>query len=417
MNTGKSALTVSQLNEYLRMMMDGDRVLANVTVIGELSNYKVYASGHAYFSLKDAEGQLKAVMFRAYAAKIPFQPKDGMQVIVHGRVSVYGASGQYQLYADSMQPDGVGSLALQFEQLKRKLEAEGLFDESRKRPIPPYPERIGIVTSPSGAAIHDLIRILGRRFPAAEVLLFPSLVQGAGAAEMLASGVEFFGMTGWADVVILGRGGGSVEDLWAFNDENLARTVANCPIPVISAVGHESDFSICDFVADLRAATPSAAAELVVPDRRVLLEELSEERIRLDRAINRSLSDAAERLDRLAASGVMAHPERITDPYRMRLSEAARRLDAEIEQILAAKRGQIAEIGGKLGALSPLAVLSRGYAAVSLGEKTITRAGQISVGDAVSIRFSDGCATARVTEVKERKGDDTDGNENTKDEF
>ena len=276
-------LTVTELNEYLRMQMDGDSVLSSLFVRGELSNCKLYTSGHLYFTVKDSESQLSGVMFRSYAAGLRFVPKDGMRVILHGRVSVYPARGQYQIYADEMIPDGAGSLAMQFEQLKRKLEAEGLFDSMRKRPIPKFPKRIGVITSPTGAAVHDIMNILSRRFPCAEMLLFPSQVQGEGAAEQLMMGLWFFQANEAADVIILGRGGGSAEDLWAFNDERLARAVADCSIPVISAVGHESDFTICDFVANLRAPTPSAAAELAVPSRDQLLGELEIYRQRLCR--------------------------------------------------------------------------------------------------------------------------------------
>ena len=241
MQTDRQALSVTQLNEYLKMVIEGDRVLSNVFVRGEISNFKLYSSGHAYFTLKDDAGQLKSVMFRSYFSRLAFLPEDGMRVIAHGRVSVYETSGQYQLYVDDIQPDGAGSLAMRFEQLKRKLAAEGLFDESRKRPLPPMPKRIGVITSPSGAAVHDIINVLGRRFPMAEMILYPSEVQGTQAPAQLISGIEFFSMTGLVDVIIIGRGGGSAEDLWAFNDEYLARAVASCSVPVISAVGHESD--------------------------------------------------------------------------------------------------------------------------------------------------------------------------------
>ena len=328
----RQALSVTQLNEYLKMVLDGDRVLSNVFVRGEISNFKLYSSGHAYFTLKDDAGQLKSVMFRSYCSRLIFKPEDGMRVIAHGRVSVYESSGQYQLYVDDMQPDGAGSLAMRFEQLKRKLAAEGLFDEARKRPLPPMPRRIGVITSPSGAAVHDIINVLGRRFPAAEMILYPSEVQGAQAPAQLISGVEFFSMTGLVDVIILGRGGGSAEDLWAFNDEYLARAVASCSIPVISAVGHESDFTICDFVADRRAPTPSAAAEIAVPDMGEILRGLVSVRTGLQASMQKLIVQERRVLNQLTQSRVFARPDQMLDGFRMRLDEYEAKLNRAADQ-------------------------------------------------------------------------------------
>lgn len=393
--------SVSMINEYLRMMMDGDRVLSSILIRGEISNYKLYSSGHAYFTLKDEEGQLRAVMFRSYASRLAFAPADGMRVIVHGRISVYGANGQYQLYADEMQPDGAGSLALQFEQLKRQLEAEGLFDASRKRPLPPMPSRIGIITSPTGAAIHDMINVMGRRFPMAQLLLYPSLVQGVEAPAQLISGLEFFGLTGVVDVIILGRGGGSAEDLWAFNDESLARAVAACPIPVISAVGHESDFTICDFVADRRAPTPSAAAELAVPDARELQATLASLERGMHTQIEARITQARQTLSYYASRPVFRYPERLLDSFAMRHGMAEQRLEQAMERRMEKSDRTFCELTSKLRALDPLAVLSRGYAAVShTSGETIARASQMAPGDLIDIRFSDGSVSACVTEKK-----------------
>ena len=386
-------LTVAELNEYLRMQMDGDPVLSNLFVRGELSNCKMYASGHFYFTVKDTESQLSGVMFRSYATRLGFVPKDGMKVILHGRISVYPTRGQYQIYADDMVADGAGSLALQFEQLKRRLEAEGLFDPARKKPIPRIPKRIGVITSPSGAAIHDIMNILSRRFPSAEAVLFPSLVQGEGAAEQMMAGLSFFQMSEMVDVIILGRGGGSAEDLWAFNDEELARAVANCTIPVISAVGHESDFTICDFVADLRAPTPSAAAELAVPDRKELLYALENRVQRLHRLMEERVSRQRKSLQ-LLTSGILANPARMLDSQKMYVADLDRRLGLAGSQAVRQKRSDYAEICAKLASLNPLAVLSRGYATVRVGEKTVIAAEQIAQGDRLSIRFSDGEITA-----------------------
>ena len=394
----KSILSVSQLNEYLRMMMDGDRVLSSILIRGEISNFKLYSSGHAYFTLKDEEGQLKAVMFRSYAARLAFMPADGMRVIVHGRISVYGASGQYQLYADEMQPDGAGSLALRYEQLKRKLETEGLFDLSHKKPLPQFPRRVGVITSPTGAAVHDMINVLGRRFPLAEMILYPSMVQGAEAPLQLISGIEFFGATGLVDVIIIGRGGGSAEDLWAFNDEHLARSIFACPIPVISAVGHESDFTICDFVADQRAPTPSAAAELAVPDAREWIGHFFAVGERIRALTESSIVQNKRYLNQLTASRVMQRPEQVLAPFYLKVSALEQGLEHAAERALREKQQALARIGAKMEALNPLSVLSRGYAAVSNGDgKAVTRAADTKQGELLSIRFSDGSILAEVT--------------------
>lgn len=402
MNREKGPLSVSQLNEYLKMLMDSDRVLSDLFVRGEISNLTVARSGHLYFTLKDEDGQLRAVMFRTYADRLRIRLSDGMRVIVHGHVSLYGPSGQYQLYADELQPDGVGTLAMQFEQLKRKLQAEGLFDEARKQPIPQMPMRVGIITSPSGAAIHDMVRIAGRRFPAAELILYPSLVQGSEAAEQLASGIVFFEMTKMVDVIIIGRGGGSAEDLWAFNDEMLARTIADCTIPVISAVGHESDFTICDFVADLRAPTPSAAAELAMPDGGALLGWLYECRDRLQMHATRRIAQERRALDALMQSRVFRQPQRLTEPFRMKLSVAEECLERAERDRMTMSRDKLLRQVDRLQALNPLAVLGRGYAVVSCEKTLITSAEKVQTGDQLQIRFADGEITAVATSGKDR---------------
>ena len=397
----RQTLSVTQLNEYLKMVLDGDRVLSNVYVRGEISNFKLYSSGHAYFTLKDDAGQLKSVMFRSYCSRLIFKPEDGMRVIAHGRVSVYESSGQYQLYVDDMQPDGAGSLAMRFEQLKRKLAAEGLFDESRKRPLPPMPRRIGVITSPSGAAVHDIINVLGRRFPAAQMILYPSEVQGAQAPAQLISGVEFFSMTGLVDVIILGRGGGSAEDLWAFNDENLARAVASCAIPVISAVGHESDFTICDFVADRRAPTPSAAAEIAVPDMGEILRGFASLKIGLQTSMQKRITQEKRFLEQLTASRVFSSPDQMLDGFRMRLDEREANLNRTVNQALFQKRQSTAALAGKLQALNPLSILSRGYATVSKDGVALTSIKQIQDNDTLDIRMSDGSVRATVSQRKD----------------
>lgn len=401
MQEGRQALSVTQLNEYLKMVIEGDRVLSNVFVRGEISNFKLYSSGHAYFTLKDDAGQLKSVMFRSYFSRLAFLPEDGMRVIAHGRVSVYETNGQYQLYVDDLQPDGAGSLAMRFEQLKRKLAAEGLFDESRKRPLPTMPKRIGVITSPSGAAVHDIINVLGRRFPATEMILYPSEVQGAQAPAQLISGVEFFSMTGLVDVIILGRGGGFAEDLWAFNDEYLARAVASCAVPVISAVGHESDFTICDFVADRRAPTPSAAAELAVPDMGEILRGLASVRAGLQTSMQKLIAQERRILNQMTQSRVFRRPEQILDNSRMRLDEREADLNRAVEQTLMLKRQSTASVAGKLQALNPLSILSRGYATISRDGVSITSVKQINNNDTLDIRMADGSVCATVSQRKD----------------
>ena len=401
MQEGRQTLSVTQLNEYLKMVIEGDRVLSNVFVRGEISNFKLYSSGHAYFTLKDDAGQLKSVMFRSYFSRMAFMPEDGMRVIAHGRVSVYETSGQYQLYVDDLQPDGAGSLAMRFEQLKRKLAAEGLFDESRKRPLPPMPRRIGVITSPSGAAVHDIINVLGRRFPAAEMILYPSEVQGAQAPAQLISGVEFFSMTGLVDVIILGRGGGSAEDLWAFNDEYLARAVASCSVPVISAVGHESDFTICDFVADRRAPTPSAAAEIAVPDMGEIIRGLSGLKSSLQTSMQKLIAQERRVLNQLTQSRVFSRPEQMLDNFRMRLDEKDADLYRAWGETLKQKGQNVALFAGKLQALNPLSILSRGYATVSRDGASVTSAKQINENDTLDIRMADGSVRATVLQRKD----------------
>lgn len=408
MDRQKGILSVSQLNDYLKMLLDGDPVLSSVWVRGEISNFTVPRSGHLYFTLKDEEGQVRAVMFRGSASHLVFSPEDGMKVIARGRVSLYGASGQYQLYVDEMQPDGAGSLAMRFEQLKRKLAAEGLFDASRKKQLPFMPARVGVITSPTGAAVRDMINVLGRRFPATEMILFPAAVQGIEAVPQLTMGIEFFGACGFVDVIIIGRGGGSAEDLWAFNDEGLARAIAACPVPVISAVGHESDFTICDFVADCRAPTPSAAAELAVPDRGELLQGLAMQGDRLSALIGQRIKQERLNLEKLRHARVLERPEVWLDGYRMQVLDLETEMQRNQEQLLEKMRVRLGQSAGKLHALSPLSVLSRGYATVRSEEGQITKVSDLHVGQVISVRFADGEADATVgairsTEEEEQK--------------
>jgi exodeoxyribonuclease VII large subunit len=317
---------------------------------------------------------------------------------------VYEATGQYQLYTDELITDGAGSLALKFEQLKRRLQEEGLFDEARKRPLPPMPMRIGVITSPSGAAVHDIMNILKRRFPCAQMILFPSQVQGAEAPEQLIMGLEFFRITELVDVIILGRGGGSAEDLWAFNDEMLARAVAESPIPVISAVGHESDFTICDFVADKRAPTPSAAAELAVPEQGELLRMLAMRKERMSAALDKRIREEKRFLNQIAESRVFSHPEQLLDGFRMRVADREDRLERALNALLTQKKNRMAQVSAKLEGLSPLSVLARGYAAIGKEGKTVQSAFDVAPGDTLDIRFSDGTVRASVERKEELNG-------------
>ncbi|MBE6580090.1 MAG: exodeoxyribonuclease VII large subunit [Ruminococcaceae bacterium] len=397
-------LTVTQLNEYLRMTMDANPFLANLSVRGEIANFTHHKSGHFYFSLKDETGTLRAVMFRSAAQYVNFRPENGMKVILTGRVSVFPRDGQYQIYVNLMQPDGLGALYLALEQLKRQLAAEGLFDEARKKPLPRAPQTIGLVTSPTGAAVRDMIDILGRRFPLARVVLYPALVQGRSAPESLVGGVRFFNDQLPVDVMIIGRGGGSAEDLWAFNDEALARTVAASRIPVISAVGHETDFTLCDLVADLRAPTPSAAAELAVPDKTELRQQLLGAAHTLEGAIEGKIAALRTAVKDLAAARPMQNPQNYVADKRMELSYLTQKQEAALDMLFLKQKNSFAALCGKMQTLSPLSVLARGYAAVFDGQgKAVCSVSGLSVGDRLHVRLRDGVAMATVTELA--KGD------------
>lgn len=402
METNNRFLTVTQLNEYVKMLMDSNPVLKNVWLKGEISNFKNhYSTGHLYFSLKDDGGILRAVMFRSYAQKVPFMPQDGMKVLVHGRISAFVRDGQYQIYVDEMLPDGVGALHLAFEQLKQKLAAQGLFDEARKRSLPRYPMRIGIVTSPTGAAIRDVLNILGRRFPCAEVKLYPAQVQGAEAPPQLIRGIEYFNESRSVDVIIIGRGGGSMEDLWAFNDEALARCVAASELPVISAVGHESDFTICDFVADKRAPTPSAAAELAVPDKSELVRGLRNVSDKLASSVLQKIKGNRNNLKYLRESGVLSSAAPLLNEKRMGLLYVARQLDGELNNTMRRASTDLSSVAARLEALSPLSVLSRGYGVITDAKgSTVRSVSDVKETDEISVRMSDGTVLATVNSIQ-----------------
>lgn len=394
-------LSVSQLNRYVKSRMDADENLYNVFLVGEISNFtNHYKTGHFYFSLKDEEAQIKAVMFRGNASKVKFRVENGLRVIVRGRVSLYEAAGSYQIFVDDMQPDGAGALQLAFEQLKEKLKNEGLFDETQKKPIPKYPKRIGVITSETGAAIQDILNILSRRYPLAEVILAPVLVQGEGAPEQLVAAVERFNRLACADVLIIGRGGGSAEDLWAFNDERLAYAVYRSEIPVISAVGHETDFTICDFVADLRAPTPSAAAELAVPSQSELYTGIAALQARLQNSVLAALQTERQSLALLKGKSVLQNPSVYFDTLRMRLLTANNAFEASQQRILHQAHLRLQENAAKLQSLSPLSVLARGYAVAEFADRTVLQSvTQLKKGDAFVLQFADGKADCVVKEI------------------
>ena len=400
-------LSVTQLNAYVKSLLESDPRLRDIYVVGEISNFTDHArTGHLYFSLKDDGGLVRAVMFRSAAARLRFAPQHGMRVLCRGRVSLYDRDGQYQFYVEDMQPDGIGALSVAFEQLKAKLAEEGLFDTARKRPIPSYPERIAVITSPTGAAVQDILKILNRRYPIAQVILCPVLVQGDGAAQELTMAVEAVGSSRCADVVIIGRGGGSMEELWAFNDEALARAIARCPVPVISAVGHETDVTICDFVSDLRAPTPSAAAELAVPERSRLAAIIAGADGMLRSGMLKALERKRERLEFLSSRPCLSQPERMLAPFAERLDRACQRLPRAEAQRLRTGRDAYLSRAARLESLSPLKVLSRGYAVAVKEGRPITSAGEAGPGDRVRLMLRDGLLDCQVLQSVSKEKED-----------
>ena len=395
---GRDALTVTELNTLVHDVIESNDIFSQIAVRGEISNFVHHRSGHMYFSLKDEGSLIRAVMFRMAANRLAFTPQNGMKVVVYASLTTYIKDGQYQLTVSAMEPDGVGALYIAFEERRRRLAAEGLFDPARKKPLPKIPTRIGVITSPTGAAVRDVIRILGRRFPLAEVLLYPAQVQGEGAAQSLIAGLSYFGKTGSVDVIILGRGGGSAEDLWEFNDEALARAVAASPIPVISAVGHESDFTICDFVADLRAATPSAAAELAVPEATELIRRFHNLNDRMALLCENKIETGKERLQALASRRIFTDPEGLYRQQRQTLDACTRSLETAMGRRIDALRASFDTAAAKLDALSPLAILTRGYAVASYGGRVVRTREEIPKGASFTLRFSDGAIEAQRTQ-------------------
>lgn len=400
----QNVLSISQLNEYIRGRMDSDPLLTQVAVRGEISNYKLYPSGHHYFTLKDEASALKCVMFKGNAMRLRFRPENGMKIIAMGRVSVFPRDGAYQLYCTAMAMDGIGDLYAAFEQLKKKLEAQGLFDPAHKKPLPKYPGTIGIITSSAGAAVHDMLRILRKRYPLSQVKLLPVRVQGAEAPGEIAAAIGYANYWKLADLLIVGRGGGSIEDLWAFNDERVAFAIYRSEIPVISAVGHEPDVTISDFVADLRAATPSNAAELAVPDQDGLLQQLDSMTAAMASYLNRQIKSAQRHLDVLSQSPALRSPDGYLQQREKSLELLKNRMIAAQNQNITRKNQQYIAAVSKLDAMSPLKVLSRGYAMTqNSGGEVVRSIKQVEIGERISISLSDGKLSATVMNKEETK--------------
>ncbi len=396
----RDILSVSAVNEYVRRLVDGDALLGSLCVRGELSNYKIYPSGHHYFTLKDESSALRCVMFRSSAEKLRFRPENGMRVLASGRVSVYPRDGAYQLYCASLTPDGVGDLHIAFEQLKAKLEAEGLFDSRHKKPLPEYPKRIAVITSGAGAAVRDVLRILRVRWPMASVVVLPVRVQGAEAPAEIAGALRYANRWQVADLIITGRGGGSLEDLWAFNDERVARAIFDSVIPVISAVGHEPDVTISDYVADRRASTPSNAAEIAVPDQAEMRDTIAHLQSRISAAMAKRLTTAREKLDGLAARPVMRDRMRFIEDRRLELDSVSLRLGSAAALRVERARHALAQEAAKLDALSPLKVLGRGYAIARRADGEPLRAAEeVASGDEITLTLARGGLRCAVEEV------------------
>ncbi|MEE1013058.1 MAG: exodeoxyribonuclease VII large subunit [Clostridia bacterium] len=397
----RQAISVTQMNLYIKELMNRDDILTDVLVKGELSNFKAHSSGHMYMSLKDEGGVMRAVMFRSSASKLKFKPQNGMKVVAHGRITVYERDGQYQLYIDDMQQEGIGDLYVAFEELKNKLSREGLFDPAHKKPLPKYPRKVGVVTAPTGAAIRDIINVLTRRFSYSDVVLYPVLVQGENSAPSIVEAIRYFNDTKGADVLIVGRGGGSIEDLWSFNEEIVAREIYQSEIPIVSAVGHEIDFTIADFVADLRAPTPSAAAELVVPSQIELKEKFNNVYNRLYSQANRVLERAAMRLKNQTERPALRNPLMKVNEQRIYLDRLQQEFASNCMGILEKKKQQLQIAAAKLDGLSPLNVLGRGFS-VAKGEdgKVVHSVSQVQEGSLLEVMVADGKIQSRVEKTE-----------------
>ncbi len=379
--------TVSQINNYIKKILDANVILNDIWIKGEISNFKLHYSGHMYITLKDEGGVLKAVMFKSAASNLNFRPEDGMKVLARGRISVYEQGGSYQLYIQEMIPDGVGELYIAYEQLKKRLEEEGLFDQAHKKPIPQYPEKVGVITAATGAAVRDIINVITRRYPHAEIILYPAQVQGAGAAESVSKGLRYFNKEKMVDVIIAGRGGGSIEDLWAFNEEIVARSIFESEIPVISAVGHETDFTIADFVADLRAPTPSAAAEIAVPSQAELLSRIMVDKSRITNAVLGRIDR-----ERKALSGLkLKNPKDLIEDRFLKLDNLTKQAEKNFKIRIISERERLATLAAKLDAMSPLKVMTRGFAIpVDNDGNVIKSAKSLKSGTEFDLKLADG---------------------------
>lgn len=393
-----TTLTVSQLNRYIKSVLDEANLLQNIYVSGEISNFKHYPSGHIYFTLKDSASQLKCVMFSSDNTSLRFRPENGMSVVCLGRIGVYEKDGVYQLYVKGMQPKGIGELALAYEQLKETLEKRGWFSPLHKKPIPKYPKKIGVATSNMGAAVEDIKNIISRRFPICELVIVPTVVQGENAKNDIARSVEFLDELG-VDTIIVGRGGGSLEDLWAFNTIEVAQAVYNCKTPVISAVGHETDYTICDFVSDLRAPTPSAAAELAVPDINSELSYIEDARAFMNKSVNHKILELSQRLDSLSRFDSISVSLFIS-PYFEQLALITKKMNEELRNIINRKQLELSKAASMLNALSPLAVLGRGYSLTLHNDAVVTSASEVKADDLITTRLKSSTIISRVTEVK-----------------
>ena len=398
-NATPKIYSVSELNNYVKSILDNNENLKYLFVEGEISNYKAHYSGHLYMTIKDETSAIKAVMFAGNASKLRFRPENGMKVLAFGTVSLFPRDGSYQLYISDMQPDGIGALSIAYEQLKKKLQAEGLFNPEHKKPIPQFPKKVGVITSATGAAIQDIFNVLRRRYPVAEVVVRSAQVQGDGASQDIANAIKEFNDINGADVLIVGRGGGSIEDLWAFNEEILARAVFDSRIPIISAVGHETDYTICDFVADLRAPTPSAAAELAVPDVLELKSELISNKQYIYNLVKNRINFEKNKLNAIERSGALKDPILKINDSRRNLLFLSERLSDVAQKTIDTNKIKFSRLAGKLDALSPLKVISRGYALVSSDKGIVKSVENINTGDSLSIELSDGSLKATVTEI------------------
>ncbi|MBQ2135780.1 MAG: exodeoxyribonuclease VII large subunit [Clostridia bacterium] len=399
----RSVLSVKQLNMYVKSLVEGDERLAFVSIKGEISNFKNhFSSGHFYFTLKDNDAAIRCVMFRSYASAVKFRPEDGMEVILTGRVSIYERDGQYQFYAEEMHNAGQGDISVQFEQIKKKLAEEGLFDEESKRPIPKFPENIAVVTSNTGAAVQDIMNILSRRYPLARVIMCPVAVQGELAVPDMVNTLERIYALNNVDLIIIGRGGGSIEDLWAFNSEALARKIYESPIPVISAVGHETDFTICDFVADLRAPTPSAAAELAVPNSAELKNKIEKLQSNMCSLLRAKYNYCATRFDAVTASPMLKKPldALIFDRYE-HLDKLSEKIFTLTEKKINEREKQFSLLSSVLETLSPLKVINRGYAVAEANGEIVKSIYQVKIGDSLNLRLNDGRLTCQITEKEQ----------------